>query len=127
MMASAGPRMAKVKASLELPLRARSAGQPLTDWLYGELRSAILEGRLPPATRLPATRDLAALYDLSRGTVVDVFERLLSEGYLSSRVGAGTWVSDRVTPRRLFRSLPLRRPTFAGPSRPGSGRRLSKD
>src|SRR5262245_5049966 len=92
-------QLSKVKGSLELPLRARSSGQSLTDWLYDELRSAILEGRLPPATRLPATRDFAALYDLSRGTVVHVFERLLSEGYLSSRVGAGTWVSDRVTPR----------------------------
>ena len=39
------------------------------------------------------------LHGLSRGTVVQVFERLQSEGYLCSRVGAGTWVSDRVTPR----------------------------
>ncbi|HEY3454705.1 MAG TPA: PLP-dependent aminotransferase family protein [Bryobacteraceae bacterium] len=91
--------MPKVKGSLELPLRARSAGQSLTDWLYEELRSAILEGRSPPRTRLPATRDFAVLHGLSRGTVVQVFERLHSEGYLSTRVGAGTWVSDRVTPR----------------------------
>ena len=91
--------MPKVKGSLELPLRHRSAGRSLTDWLYGELRSAILEGRLPPSTRLPATRDFAVLHGLSRGTVVQVFERLQSEGYLCSRVGAGTWVSDRVTPR----------------------------
>ena len=90
--------MPKVKSSLELPLRHRSAGRSLTDWLYGELRSAILEGRLPPSTRLPATRDFAVLHGLSRGTVVQVFERLQSEGYLCSRVGAGTWVSDRVTP-----------------------------
>ncbi len=91
--------MPKVKGSLELPLRGRSAGQSLTDWLYDELRSAILEGRLPARTRFPATRDFAVLHGLSRGTVVQVFERLHSEGYLSTRVGAGTWVSDRVTPR----------------------------
>src|SRR6185312_2692696 len=81
------------------PLRGRSAGQSLIDWLYSELRAAILEGRLPPRTRLPATRDFAVLHGVSRGTVVQVFERLQSEGYLCSRVGAGTWVSDRVTPR----------------------------
>jgi GntR family transcriptional regulator/MocR family aminotransferase len=86
----------KIKSSLDLPLGPRSTGQSLTGWLYGELRSAILEGRLAPSTRLPATRDFAALHGLSRGTVVQVFERLLSEGYLCSRVGAGTWISDRV-------------------------------
>jgi GntR family transcriptional regulator/MocR family aminotransferase len=91
--------MPKVKGWLELPLVARSSEQPLTDWLYGELRSAILEGRLSPSTRLPSTRDFAALYGVSRGTVVQVFERLQSEGYLCSRVGAGTLISDRVMPR----------------------------
>lgn len=91
--------MAKVRSSLELPLRVRSPEQSLTDWLYGELRLAILEGRLAPSTRLPASRDFAVLHGLSRGTVVQVFERLHSEGYLCSRVGAGTWVSDRVVAR----------------------------
>jgi len=91
--------MPKVIAAPELPLRGHTAGRPLTEWLYGELRSAILEGRLPPDTRLPATRDFAAQHGVSRGTVVQAFERLQSEGYLCSRVGAGTWVSDRVTPR----------------------------
>jgi GntR family transcriptional regulator/MocR family aminotransferase len=91
--------MSKVKGSLDLPLRDRPAAQTLTGWLYEELRSAIIEKRLPPAARLPATRDFAAMYGVSRGTVVCVFDRLLSEGYLHSRVGAGTWVSDCVTSR----------------------------
>jgi GntR family transcriptional regulator/MocR family aminotransferase len=72
--------MPKVNGSLELPLGVRGAGQPLTDWLYLELRSAILEGRLSPSARLPSTRDFAAQYGLSRGTIVQVFERLQSEG-----------------------------------------------
>ena len=91
--------MPKVKGWLELPLKARGEGQPLTDWLYLELRSAILEGRLPPSARLPSTRDFAAQYGVSRGTIVQVFERLQSEGYLCSRVGAGTVISGQVTPR----------------------------
>jgi GntR family transcriptional regulator/MocR family aminotransferase len=91
--------MPKVKGWLELPLRVRGEGQPLTDWLYLELRSAILEGRLPPSARLPSTRDLAAQYGLSRGTIVQVFERLQSEGYLCSRVGAGTVISGQVMAR----------------------------
>jgi GntR family transcriptional regulator/MocR family aminotransferase len=91
--------MPKVKAWLELSLGIRSEGQPLTDWLYLELRSAILEGRLPPSARLPSTRDFASQYGLSRGTIVQVFERLQSEGYLCSRVGAGTVISGQVMPR----------------------------
>src|ERR1700722_7962028 len=101
--------MPKVKGWSELPLNACPTGQPLNDWLYRELRSAILEGRLAPSTRLPSTRDFAALYGVSRGTVVQVFERLQSEGYLCSRVGAGTVVSDRLISNRVLprtRSLP---------------------
>jgi len=91
--------MPKVKGWLDLPLKVRGEGQHLTDWLYLELRSAILEGSLSASARLPSTRDFAAQYGLSRGTIVQVFERLQSEGYLSSRVGAGTVISSQVMPR----------------------------
>src|SRR5919205_1051710 len=87
--------MPKTVSALELTLSSRPPQQTLTDWLYAELRNSILEGRLRPGTRLPASRDFARQHSLSRGTVVVVFERLLAEGYLSSRVGSGTWVSDR--------------------------------
>lgn len=87
--------MPKTVSSLELTLSSRPPQQTLTDWLYAELRGSILEGRLRPGTRLPASRDFARQHSLSRGTVVSVFERLLAEGYLSSRVGSGTWVSHR--------------------------------
>jgi GntR family transcriptional regulator/MocR family aminotransferase len=87
--------MPKTVSSLELTLSSRPPQQTLTDWLYAELRRSILEGRLRPGTRLPASRDFARQHSLSRGTVVVVFERLLAEGYLSSRVGSGTWVSQR--------------------------------
>jgi GntR family transcriptional regulator / MocR family aminotransferase len=68
----------------------------MTDWLYAELRSAVLEGRLSPGARLPASRDFARQHCLSRGTVVSVFERLQTDGYLCCRVGSGTWVNGRV-------------------------------
>src|SRR5215218_8626380 len=87
--------MPKTVSSLELTLSSRPQRQTLTDWLYAELRSSILEGRLRPGSRLPASRDFARQHSLSRGTVVVVFERLLEEGFLSSRVGSGTWVSHR--------------------------------
>jgi GntR family transcriptional regulator / MocR family aminotransferase len=88
--------MPKSVTALEFTLSRRSPDQSLTDWLYQELRAAILEGHLTSGTRLPASRDFAQQHSVSRGIVVTVFERLQVEGYLSSRVGSGTWVNDSV-------------------------------
>src|SRR3954469_2931177 len=89
--------MPKVVSSFELTLDTRPQHQTMTSWLYAQLRLAIIEGRLRPGSRLPASRDFAGQYGLSRGTVVSVFERLQAEGYVSCRVGSGTRV-NRVAP-----------------------------
>ena len=90
--------MPKTVSTFELTMNSRPQNQTLTRWLYGELRTAILEGRLRPGTRLPASRDFASQYGLSRGTVVCVLERLQAEGYVSCRVGLGTWVNEIAAP-----------------------------
>jgi GntR family transcriptional regulator/MocR family aminotransferase len=84
----------KHATSLPLNLPAPPSGMPLYRWFYDELRSAILEGGIVPGARLPATRDLAREYKLSRATVVASFEQLQSEGYVEGKVGAGTYVSQ---------------------------------
>jgi GntR family transcriptional regulator/MocR family aminotransferase len=66
----------------------------LTGEIYRQLRRAILDGRLPPGARLPATRELAAQLSVSRTTVTVAYDRLMSEGFVTGRVGAGTFVSD---------------------------------
>ncbi|AXC09718.1 Transcriptional regulator, GntR family domain / Aspartate aminotransferase [Acidisarcina polymorpha] len=100
--------MPKSISSFELTLKSRARNQTLTNWLYGELRSAILDGRLAPGARLPASRDFASQDELSRGTVVSVLERLQAEGYISSRIGFGTWVNRVEAPRpaRLATATP---------------------
>jgi GntR family transcriptional regulator/MocR family aminotransferase len=65
-------------------------------WLYGELRRAILDGRLAAGARLPATRNLALQYGLARGTVTAAYLQLAAEGYLSGTVGRGTFVSTHI-------------------------------
>jgi GntR family transcriptional regulator/MocR family aminotransferase len=57
------------------------------------LRAAIRDRRLGAGERLPSTRRLAELLGVSRGTVVDVYEQLLAEGYVTSAVGSGTRVA----------------------------------
>jgi Bacterial regulatory proteins, gntR family len=51
--------MPKDVSSLQVALNERPPHPTLTRWLYQELRRAILDRRLPPGMRLPATRDLA--------------------------------------------------------------------
>ena len=55
----------------------------------------------PLGARLPATRDLARQYQLSRGTIVNAFDLLKSEGYLEGSIGSGTYVS-KVLPDELL-------------------------
>jgi len=90
---------------LNLALAARPTGTPAYRWLYETLRSRILQGDLRPGTRLPATRDLARQQGLARGTVVNAFELLRSEGYVTGNVGSGTYVS-RVLPEEWLRVRP---------------------
>src|SRR2546422_5619014 len=93
--------MPKQATTLPLSVRQPALGTPLYRWFYEALRAAILEGRLKPGARLPATRDLAEQYRLSRATVVSAFEQLNSEGYVEGKVGAGTYVSQ-VLPDELL-------------------------
>ncbi len=69
------------------------AGAPLAVQLQEQLRDAIREGRLLAGERLPSTRQLADHLGVSRGTVVEVYEQLVAEGYVDSAVGSGTRVA----------------------------------
>jgi GntR family transcriptional regulator / MocR family aminotransferase len=56
------------------------------------LRNAIRSGRLAANAVLPSTRALADQLNLSRGVVVEAYEQLVAEGYLSSQPGGSTRV-----------------------------------
>lgn len=73
----------------------------LSDRIYRQVLDAILDGRLRPGERLPPTRELAARLRVSRNTVSAAYDRLAAEGFLSVRVGAGTFVrAEPVGPAR---------------------------
>ena len=82
-------------ASGFLPMLAvdRKLGQPLHRQIYEAFRSAIVQGRLRPGQRIPSSRVLAVEIGVSRFPVLNAYAQLLAEGYLESRVGAGTVVS----------------------------------
>src|SRR5579872_7319297 len=72
------------------PAAAPSRG--LTGWLADAIRAAIIDGRLGTGTSLPATRLLADDLGVSRGVVVEAYQRLADEGLVSARPGTGTKV-----------------------------------
>ncbi len=108
--------MPKTTSAPLLALPSRVPGEPAARWLASALRKEILEGRLKPGARLPATRDLASQYGLSRGTIVTAFEELAAEGYVLAATGSGTFV-NRILPddlleagRRTGRETTVQRP-----------------
>jgi GntR family transcriptional regulator/MocR family aminotransferase len=88
--------MSKEETFQDLSLDPPSGKQDLWRWLYTELRSAILDGRLKPGARMPSSRSLGRQYSLSRGTVVEAFDQLQAEGYTHTEVGSGTYVASGV-------------------------------
>jgi GntR family transcriptional regulator/MocR family aminotransferase len=93
--------MPKRVTAFELMLATRDPETPAYRWIYGALRTEILEGRLRPGSRLPSSRDLAIQYRLSRGTIVTAFDQLKSEGYIEGTIGSGSYVS-KVLPEQLL-------------------------
>ena len=74
--------------------RAGPSAPPLFQQLYRQLRQAVLEGRLRPGVRLPATRFLARELGLSRNTVLTAYDQLASEGFLELRHRSGVFVAE---------------------------------
>ena len=75
--------------------RAQAPRRGVAGWLAGAVRAAVLDGRLPPGAPLPATRTLARDLGLARGVVVGAYQRLVDEGLVTARHGAGTVVAPR--------------------------------
>ena len=91
------------------PLALPPRGQGLvTQALHQQLRSAILDGRLPSGLALPATRRVAAALGIARNTVVAAYELLVAEGYVMPRKGARAVIADVATrhPARARHAVP---------------------
>ncbi|MER6796797.1 PLP-dependent aminotransferase family protein [Amycolatopsis mediterranei] len=78
--------------------------------IYRQLRDAVLDGRLRAGERLPPTRELARRLAVSRNTVAVAYDRLTADGFLTGRVGAGTYVSAELPAPK-----PRKAPSVRGP------------
>lgn len=69
---------------------------PLYRQLQRALREAIQKKVLAPDDALPAERDMADEFNISRITVRKALDGLVSEGLLTRRQGAGTFVATQI-------------------------------
>jgi GntR family transcriptional regulator/MocR family aminotransferase len=75
---------------------------PLYKKIYTAFRQAILNGELPNGSELPPTRKLSERLELSRSTIVKVYELLRLEGLLAAKVGSGHVVSYSIPNETLI-------------------------
>lgn len=72
----------------------RTSATPLSHQLYAALVAMIRDHRLAAGSELPSTRALAADLGLGRNTIVTAYDQLITEGYLSNRMGARPVIVD---------------------------------
>ncbi|MBB6635062.1 PLP-dependent aminotransferase family protein [Cohnella thailandensis] len=89
----------------------RDSEVPLKRQIYQALTERILSGTLQGGEALPSTRELASGLRISRNTVNEAYEMLISEGFVLSRQGSPTRVAEGLRLRRDVR-------TDKGASRP---------
>jgi DNA-binding transcriptional MocR family regulator len=63
--------------------------------IVGGFRRLIAEGALKPGAKLPSIRAFAASHGISVFTVVEAYDRLVAQGWITSRAQAGFFVKRR--------------------------------
>ncbi len=86
------------------------SSESLRSQLIQAIQAAIFASQLPPGQKLPSSRNLAQQLGISRSTVTSVYDELLAEGYLESRHGSGTYVSEQL-PDNLLQTAPMAKPS----------------
>jgi len=87
-------------------MNARRHPESLADRVYRELLAQIIQGDLQEGDRLSTEQALSEQYKTSRPTVREALSRLRADGIITSRQGAGTFVTRRPDPD-LPRFMPL--------------------
>ena len=90
--------MKQLSPSFLLPITLQRSNPPcsLAEQIANEVRSLIDSKQLQPGDQLPAQRALSSQLKVGRVTVMAAYNRLTEEGYLVTRVGSGTVVTDHL-------------------------------
>ncbi|MET0703658.1 MAG: GntR family transcriptional regulator [Mycobacterium sp.] len=69
------------------------AARPLFDQLRSQIIEGVRDGRLPPGTRLPTVRELAARLGLAVNTVARAYRELETAGIVETRGRFGSFIA----------------------------------
>jgi len=72
----------------------RKKNIPLVRQVYSQLSKKILSGVLESGEKLPSSRALSEHLEVSRNVILEAYDQLFAEGYITAREGSGTYVSD---------------------------------
>lgn len=78
--------------------------QPAYLRVAGDLRQKIVDGSLPPHTRLPSQARIREEYGVSDTVALEARKVLIAEGLVEGRSGSGTYVRLQPVPRRIART-----------------------
>lgn len=78
--------------------------QPAYLRVAGDLRQRIVDGDLPPRTRLPSQARIRQEYGVSDTVALEARKVLMAEGLVEGRSGSGTYVREVPLPRRVVRT-----------------------
>lgn len=82
---------------------SRQSKSPLYEQIYQLLRNKIFDGQLRPGDLLPSEAELVEQYQVSRATVRQALDELVSDGLIQRKQGRGTFVSPPKVEQGLVR------------------------
>jgi DNA-binding LacI/PurR family transcriptional regulator len=83
------------------PRQMSSRSSTKLDLIAEELRAKIIHGDYLPGASLPTRTELEAHFQVSRVTIQRALDRLMEDGFVVAKPGAGTYVAER--PPHLYR------------------------
>ncbi|WP_412988767.1 GntR family transcriptional regulator [Pediococcus siamensis] len=76
-------------------------GSPIYIQIHNEIKKSIEAGKWKIGDRIPAERDLAEQFNVSRMTLRQAIQTLVDEGILERRVGSGTFVANQKVQEKM--------------------------
>jgi GntR family transcriptional regulator / MocR family aminotransferase len=93
MMPSVTPEMRRTW-NLNIDFRPFEPGTALYLQIAEQIIEKIRQGRLQPRTVMPGSRELAAMLNVNRKTIVLSYDELIAQGWLTTQHRRGTFVSE---------------------------------
>ncbi|WP_416150273.1 PLP-dependent aminotransferase family protein [Salipaludibacillus sp. HK11] len=75
----------------------KTSDKTIYQQIYVGVKEQILLGELHEGERLPSSRDLATILNVSRSVILEVYDQLIAEGFIKSKQGAGTFVESGIS------------------------------